>query len=42
MKLTFNLREISKSIRKQFAPKEQVVKNKKKYNRKKKDWKREI
>lgn len=42
MKFTFNLREVSQSIRKSFAPKEKVVKSKKKYSRKNKNWKRDI
>ena len=44
MKFTirFSIRELSKSIRKSFAPKEKVVKNKKIYNRKNKNWKKEI
>jgi hypothetical protein len=42
MKLTFSIRELSRSIRKSFAPKEQVVPNKKKYDRKKKEWKKEL
>ena len=42
MKFTFSLKEISQSIRKSFAPKEKVVKSKKKYSRKNKNWKKEI
>ena len=42
MKFTFSLKEISRSIRKSFAPKEKVVKSKKKYSRKNKSWKKEI
>lgn len=42
MRFEFSLRELSKSIRKKFAPKEKVIKNKKEYNRKDKKWKKEI
>ena len=42
MKFTFSIKELSKSIRKSFASKEKVVKSKKMYSRKNKDWKKEI
>lgn len=37
-----DLKEIKSKIRKKFAPKEQVVKNKKLYSRKNKDWKKDL
>jgi len=36
---TFSLRELSKSVRKSFVKKEKVIKSKKAYNRKNKNWK---
>jgi len=39
IQFTFSLRELSKSIRKSFAKKEQIIKSKKLYNRKNKNWK---
>lgn len=42
MKFTFSIKEISQSIRKSFAPKQKIVKSKKMYNRKNKNWKKDI
>lgn len=42
MKFKFSLSELSKSIRKSFAKKEKVIKSKKRYNRKNKNWKKEM
>lgn len=42
LKFTFSIKELSKSIRKKTAPSGKVIKSKKAYNRKTKNWKKEI
>ena len=41
-KFTFSIRELSKSIRKKTVPSGKVIKSKKMYNKKNKNWKKGI